>query len=90
MLTMSCWRSGTWVAVGVIRRHGREATDWYERQLAADATPANAQARALLQAGWMRPMVHLDDLEGCLKMLREAQARFVELGDDQGSMTAQM
>jgi hypothetical protein len=35
-------------------------------------------------------MVHLDDLEGCLKMLREAQARFVELGDDQGSMTAQM
>ena len=43
-----------------------------------DATPTNAQAWALLQAGRMRPMVHLDDLEGCLKMLREAQARFVE------------
>jgi hypothetical protein len=55
-----------------------EATDWYERVLAADATPTNAQAWALLQAGRTRPMVHLDDLEGCLKMLREAQARFVE------------
>jgi hypothetical protein len=74
----------------VIRRHVAEAADGYERVLAADATPTNARAWTLLQAGWMRPMIHLDDLEGCLTMLRDAQAQLAEFGDDQGEMTARM
>ena len=73
-----------------IRCHVPEATDWYERVLAADSTPTKARAWALVQAGFTRPMVRLHDLEGCLELLREAQGQFVDLGDDEGVMTARM
>jgi hypothetical protein len=36
----------------------------------------------LAQAGFIRAMVRLDDLDGCLALLREAQERFVDLDDD--------
>jgi tetratricopeptide (TPR) repeat protein len=73
-----------------IRRHVAEGMGWYEQVLAADGTPTKARAWALAQAGFMRPMMHLEDLEGCLALLREAQGQFVDLGDDQGSLTARM
>jgi non-specific serine/threonine protein kinase len=66
----------------VIRRHVAEAMEWYDRVLGADDTPTQARTWALAQAGFIRPMVRLDDLDGCLALLREAQERFVDLDDD--------
>ncbi|MCH8801272.1 MAG: tetratricopeptide repeat protein [Chloroflexi bacterium] len=73
----------------IIRRHVAEAVEWYDRVLAADGGPTKARASALVQAGMLRSVVRPDDLEGCLAMILEAQAKFVELGDEQGVMTAQ-
>ena len=73
----------------IVRRHVAEAVEWYDRVLAADGGPTKARASALVQAGMLRSVVRPDDLEGCLAMILEAQAKFVELGDEQGVMTAQ-
>ena len=74
----------------IIRRHVTEAVDWYDRVLAADGGPTKARAYAMVQAGFLSSMVRQDDLEGCLELIREAQAQFVDLGDDSGAMMAQI
>ena len=66
-----------------------EAGEWFDRALAADGGSQKARAAALVQSGFIRTMVRLDDLEGCLAQIREGQAQFVELGDEQGVKTAQ-
>ena len=73
----------------LVRRHVAEAVEWFGRVLAADGGPSKARASALVQAGLLRSVVRLDDLEGCLALVREALAQFVALGDEQGVKMAQ-
>jgi tetratricopeptide (TPR) repeat protein len=65
-----------------------QAVEWFERVLAADGGSSGARASALVQAGFVLSVVRQDDLDGCLSRIREAQAQFVELSDEQGVMTA--
>ena len=71
----------------IIRRHVTEAAEWYNRILAADGGSTKARASALANAGFVSSMV--SDLDECLTRIREAQAQFVDLGDEQGLKTAQ-
>ena len=73
----------------IVRRHVAEALEWFDRVLAADGGSTKARASALVQAGFVRSWSSPGMLEGCLAQLREAQSRFVELGDEQGVKTAQ-
>ena len=76
----------------IIRRHAAEAVEWYDRVLAADdvSGPTKARASALTQAGFIGSWVREDDVERSLARIGEAQALFVELGDEQGIKTAQI
>ena len=71
----------------IVRRHVAEAVEWYDRVLAAGGGSTKARASALAHAGFVSSMV--SDLEECLARIREAQAQFVDLGDEQGLKTAQ-
>ena len=76
----------------IIRRHVTEAAEWYSRVAATDggstkAHASAAHASALANAGFVSSMV--SDLDECLALTREAQAQFVDLGDEQGLKTAQ-
>ncbi|MEE8159872.1 MAG: adenylate/guanylate cyclase domain-containing protein, partial [Dehalococcoidia bacterium] len=73
----------------IVRRHVTEASEWFDRVLAAQGGSHQARASALVQAGFVNSMVRQDDLEGCLALIHEAQAQFVALGDEQGAQTAQ-
>ena len=73
----------------IIRRHVAEAVDWFDRVLAADGGSQRARASALVEAGRIQSMVRQDDLEGCLARIREGQAQFAALGDEQGVKTAE-
>ena len=66
-----------------------ESVEWFDRVLAADGGSPQARASALVQAGFVNAMVRQDDLEGCLAQFHQAEAQFVELGDQQGVQTAQ-
>ena len=71
----------------IIRKHVTEAAEWYNRVLATDGGSTKARASALAHAGFVSSMV--SDLDECLARIREAQAQFVDLGDEQGLKTAQ-
>ena len=71
----------------IIRRHVTEAAEWYNRVLAADRGSSKARASALANAGFVSSL--MNDLDECLARIREAQAQFVDLGDEQGLKTAQ-
>ena len=71
----------------IIRRHVTEAAEWYNRVLAADGGSTKARASALANAGFVSTL--MNDLDECLARIREAQAQFVDLGDEQGLKTAQ-
>ncbi len=73
----------------IIRRHVAESAEWFDRVLDLGGGSTNARAAALVQGGFISTMVRQDDLEGCLARVREGQAQFVELGDEQGVKTAQ-
>ena len=73
----------------LVRRHTAEAVEWFDRVLAADGGSAESRASALVQAGFVRSVVRQDDLDGCLARIRDGQARFVELGNEQGVKMAQ-
>ena len=73
----------------IIRRHVAEAADWYDRVLATNGGSIQARASALVQAGFITSWAREDGMEGSLARIREAQAQFVELGDEQGIKTAQ-
>ena len=73
----------------VVRRHMAEAVDWFARVLAADGGSLSARASALVQSGFTSSVVRHDNLEACLPQIREGLAHFIELGDQQGVMTAQ-
>ena len=71
----------------IIRRHVTEAAEWYNRVLAADRGSSKVRASALSNAGFVSSL--MNDLDECLARIREAQAQFVDLGDEQGLKTAQ-
>ena len=73
----------------VVRRHMAEAADWFARVLAAAGGSSSARASALVQSGFTGSVVGHDNLEACLPQIREGLALFIELGDQQGVMTAQ-
>ncbi|MCI0844190.1 MAG: tetratricopeptide repeat protein [Chloroflexi bacterium] len=73
----------------LVRRHVNESLIWFERVLAADTSPTNARASALVQSGLVGSVVRHDDFEGCLAEIREGRAQLAEMGDVQGVMTAQ-
>ena len=73
----------------LIRRHVAEAVEWFDRVLATGGDSKMSRASALLQAGFISTMIRQNDLEGCRAQIREAQAQFVELGDEGGVKTAQ-
>ena len=73
----------------IVRRHIGEAAEWFDRVLAGEGGSPKARGSALVQGGFISTMVRQGDLEGCLALIREAQALFVELGDEQGVKTAQ-
>ena len=68
----------------IIRRHVAESVGWFDRVLTVEGGSPKARASALVQAGFITTMIRLDDLEGCLKQIREGSALFCELGDGQG------
>jgi len=72
----------------LVRRHTAEAVDWFDRVLAVDGGSLSARASALVQSGFTGSVVRHDNLGGCLAQIREGLAQFVELGDQQGVMTA--
>ena len=74
----------------IIRRHVTEAGEWFERVLAIEGGSPKARASALVQGGFVRAVVRLDDLEGCLALIREGLALFVDLGDEQRLGVAQI
>ena len=74
----------------IIRRHVAEAGEWFERVLAIEGGSPEARASALVQGSFIRAVVRLDDLEGCLALIREGLALFVDLGDEQGLGVAQI
>ena len=71
----------------IVRRHVTEAAEWYDRVLAAEGGSSKARASALAHAGFVSSMMR--DPEECLARIRQAQAQFVELADDQRLKTAQ-
>ena len=73
----------------IVRRYVDESVTWFDRVLAIEGGSQKARGSALVQGGFISTMVRLGDLEGCLALIREAQALFVELGDEQGVKTAQ-
>ena len=72
----------------LIRRHVAEAVEWHDRVLAATGGSTKARASVLVESAFVGLMVHLDDPESCLARIREGLVLFVELGDEQGVMTA--
>jgi len=73
----------------LVRRHMAEAVDWFDRVLPADGGTSSARASALVMSGFTGSVVRHNNLEGCLAQIREGLAQFVELGDQQGVITAQ-
>ena len=73
----------------IVRRHVAEAVGWFDRVLAVEGGSQNARASALVHAGFIGSVVRQDDLEGCLAQIREGLSLFVDLGDGQGTGTAQ-
>ena len=73
----------------IVRRHVAEAAEWFDRVLAAAGGSTKARASALTQAGFLSALVRQEDLEGSLALIREAHAQFVDLGDEQGVVTAE-
>ena len=69
----------------IIRRHGAEAAEWYDRVLAADGGSPQARASALIHGGFIQTMIQYEDLEGCLARVREGLSLFIQQGDDQGA-----
>ena len=74
----------------LVRRHVAEAVVWFDRVLSAKEADPQARASVLIQGGFIRAVVRLDDLEGCRARIREGLALFVDLGDQQGMGTAQI
>jgi len=72
----------------IVHRHVNEGTDWFDRVLAVEGGISTAKAYALLHGGFISTMVRQDDLEGCRAQVHEARAQFVELGNQQGELTA--
>ena len=71
-----------------IRRHVAEAGEWFDRVLAAEGDSTEARASALVQAGFINSFGRDHDLDACRAKIGEAQARFADLGDEQGVKTA--
>ena len=72
----------------IVRRHVADGVAWFDRVLAIDGPSSTARAYALIHGGFISAMVRLDDLEGCQAQIREGRTHFVELGDTQGTITA--
>jgi non-specific serine/threonine protein kinase len=72
----------------IVHRHVNEGTNWFDRVLAIEGSISTAKAYALLHGGFISTMVRQDDIEGCQAQIHEARAQFVELGNQQGELTA--
>ena len=72
----------------IVHRHVIEGTNWFDRVVAVEGGISTARAYALLHCGFISTMVRQDDLEGCRAQIHQARAIFVELGDQQGELTA--